>query len=109
MVLPMSDFNAGTYTAPDAEEELGWWAEAFRGAGTFAFMRGDYAQAISVTRQSLEMARRLSDKSIAARALNNLSTILSQQGELKQAQPYLEESLAIKRQIGSEFRNSYRP
>ena len=64
-------------------------------------MQSDYEQAIIFTRQALQMARRLSDKSILARALNNLSTILSQQGDLKQSRPYIEESLDIKRQLGN--------
>jgi predicted ATPase/DNA-binding CsgD family transcriptional regulator len=81
-------------------EELSCLADVLRAAGTLAFMQSDHEQAISLTKQGLELARKLGDESNVARTLNNLSIIVSQQGELKQARLFLEESLEIKRRIG---------
>ncbi len=69
-------------------------------AGVLAAAQGDYAAAISLMRESLEIALRLGDKQGAAISLNGLSVNARDQGDLAGARSQMEECLGLWRECG---------
>ena len=75
-------------------------ASALSGAGTMAWLQGDYDRATALHGQSLALYRELGDAWNVAFALNNLGVQAFCQGEYAAAQPLFEQSLASARQVG---------
>ena len=75
-----------------------WRAKVLSGAGTFAWSRGHYAQAISLHTEALELHRQTGDRSGTAFALNNLGVQALSQGNYERARALFEESLEIYRE-----------
>jgi non-specific serine/threonine protein kinase len=75
-------------------------ATVVNGAGNFATMRGDYAKADELLRQSLRLRRELGDQMGAARTLLNLGNVAFSRGDHASATRLFEESLDIRRQLG---------
>lgn len=81
-------------------ETLALRADILRIAGILAYMQSDHDQAVDFSKQALKIARRLEDKGLIARTLNNIGTILDQQGKTRESHSYHEESLQIRREMG---------
>jgi predicted ATPase/DNA-binding XRE family transcriptional regulator len=75
-------------------------ATVINGAGNFATMRGDYATAGDLLRQSLRLRRELGDQMGSARTLMNLGNVAYSQGDHTGATQLFEECLEIRRQLG---------
>jgi predicted ATPase len=69
-------------------------------AGALASQQGDYASAMALVKQALEMARRLGDKQGVAVALNALAVQSREQGDTTASRAFLEESLSVWRELG---------
>jgi predicted ATPase/class 3 adenylate cyclase len=67
------------------------------------FRQGDISEAIALARQSLEMARTLSDKQTEALSLSFLGATMAVQGNVGEATPLIEQALAIYRSIGDKI------
>ena len=94
------DRLAAALARPDAQKPTWERAHALRGAGSLAWMQGDYAGARTWYEASLRLGRQLEDRSIIAGALGNLGSVISLQGDYATARPYFEESLTIKKELG---------
>jgi len=88
---------------PQAQEPTEARAKALNGAGTLAYLQGDYAEARLLYEASLEIGRRLGKRESIAGTLNNLGLLLWNQGNYTAARAYQEESLAIKRELGDRW------
>ena len=75
-------------------------ARALLTLGNVAKFRGDQAQAGQLYSDGLAILRDLGDTRGALVALNNLSALLIECGDLDRALPLIEESLRLKRQVG---------
>ena len=75
-------------------------AAALNGAGTLAWMQGDYASARVLYEESLTIARELEDKKGIALSLGNLGIVAKEQGDYALARSLYEESLALRRELG---------
>ncbi len=75
-------------------------ALALNAAGVLARDQGDYAQAITLTEQSLALFRQLADRQGIAYGLTTLGGIAFYQGDYARAQTLQEESLALWRELG---------
>jgi tetratricopeptide (TPR) repeat protein len=75
-------------------------ATIVNGAGNFATMRGDFAVADALLRQSLQLRRELGDQMGAARTLLNLGNVAFSRGDHASATQLFEESLEIRRRLG---------
>jgi predicted ATPase/DNA-binding SARP family transcriptional activator/Tfp pilus assembly protein PilF len=75
-------------------------ADALHGAGTLAYMQGDYVAAHSQYEESLAIRRELGDRKGIAGSVNNLGLIAKEQGDYALARSRYEESLAIQRELG---------
>ena len=67
------------------------------------FRQGDISEAIALAKQSLEMARTLSDKQTEALSLSFLGATMAVQGNVGEATPLIEQALAIYRSIGDKI------
>jgi tetratricopeptide (TPR) repeat protein len=75
-------------------------AYAFSGAGSLAYMQGDYKQARSFYEQSLVIQRTRNDQSGIATILSNLGVLEMDQGDFAAAQVSFNESLSIRQALG---------
>jgi len=87
--------------APDADPEL-------RGRTTYALAicRGEQGlteEAIEHSRRAYDLLLEAGDRGWAARALNSLAGIVHDAGEIEEAAPLMEESIALRRQLGGEL------
>ncbi|MDQ5852660.1 MAG: tetratricopeptide repeat protein, partial [Chloroflexota bacterium] len=78
-------------------------AKVFSGAGSLAYLQGDYARAAALHEQSLALYREAGDKWGTAFALNNLATQAQYQGDYERAASLFEESLALFREVGDNW------
>ena len=85
---------------PRGQEPTKARADALNGAGSLAFMQGDYPQARGLHEESLTIRRELGDKSGIAFSLNNLGNVAYNQGDYGGARVLYEESLTIFRELG---------
>ena len=67
------------------------------------FRQGDISETITLARQSLEMARTLSDKQTEALSLAFLGTFIAIQGNVGEGAPLMEQALAIYRSLGDKI------
>ena len=77
-------------------------AKALSEAGTFAWYRGDYDQAIALHGEALELYRQVGDDSGVAFALMCLGAQYNEKGDHERAAPFFEEALALSRRIGDK-------
>jgi predicted ATPase/DNA-binding XRE family transcriptional regulator len=75
-------------------------AKALEGAGNLASRQGDYAQAVTLLEESLELYRTLGARRGISDVLNVLGMIADEQGAYERAVALLEESLALRRDLG---------
>ena len=75
-------------------------------AGTFAFYRADFDQAIVLHGEALDLYREVGDDSGVAFALLCLGAQYLEKGDFESAAPYLEEALAVSRKIGDKQRTA---
>jgi predicted ATPase/serine/threonine protein kinase len=71
-------------------------------AGVLASDQGDYAAAVSLMRESLDIAVRLGDKQGAAVSLNGMAVLARDQGDVAGARSLMEESLGLWRELGDQ-------
>ena len=71
-------------------------------AGVLAGEQGDYASADALFRESLDIARQLSDKQSVAVSLNALAVYARDRGDFAAAHSLYEESLALWRELGEQ-------
>jgi predicted ATPase/serine/threonine protein kinase len=71
-------------------------------AGVLAGEQGDYASAVALIRESLDVARQLRDRQGIAVALNALAVLARDQGEVAVARSLFEESLVLWRELGDQ-------
>ena len=67
------------------------------------FRQGDFSKTIELAKQSLEMARVLSDKQMEALGLAFLGVFMAAQGSVGDGTPLMEEALAIYRSLGDKI------
>jgi predicted ATPase/class 3 adenylate cyclase len=67
------------------------------------FTQGNFPETIRIARQSLQMARTLSDKHLEAFSLSMLGVFILLQGNVGEGVPLLEQSLAIYRELGDKI------
>ena len=87
-------------TSQLASPDLASKADLFTSIGVLRYYINDLAGADAWTRKALDLRRmRTEDKSSVAQALDNLGTIIQSRGLLTEAQPLLDEALAIRRSV----------
>jgi predicted ATPase/DNA-binding XRE family transcriptional regulator len=69
-------------------------------AGYFVRVQGDYARAIVMGREALELAQQIGDTHGMAVAHDSLGLVASDQGNLEEARTHIEAALALNRQMG---------
>lgn len=89
--------EAALRLAPHASRELR--ANALRGAAKLALQQGDYAQALSMSQESLELFRLVGDQWGIARQIELLGELAYYQGDYPQSVELFNESLTIRRAI----------
>ncbi len=77
-------------------------ADCLSAAGHDLILIARYAEALSLSEQSLSIRREISDRNGEARSLHNISQIYAAQGDYGKALDYLEQSLLIYREIGDK-------
>ena len=77
-------------------------ARALFAAGVLAIEQGDYTPADPFLRESLDIARQLSDKQGVAVSLNALAVLARDQGDVAMAHSLFEEGLALWRELGDQ-------
>ncbi len=82
------------------EAHVGVYAQALNGAGSLAFLLGDYPAARRYYEACLDFERRIGDPRRLATVLTNLSLVLRRQSEFDAARALCEESLVLQRAIG---------
>jgi tetratricopeptide (TPR) repeat protein len=82
-----------------AQERTSERAKALNGAGTIAYMMGDYASARTYHGESLTIMREIGDRNGIANALTSLGNVAAGQGDDDSAHAYYEESLVLRREI----------
>jgi predicted ATPase len=75
-------------------------ARALFAAGILGAEQGDYTQADTLIRESLDISRQSGDKQGAAVSLNALAVNARDRGDVPVARPLFEESLALWRELG---------
>jgi predicted ATPase/class 3 adenylate cyclase len=85
-----------------ATTEAATRAKLLSEAGTFAFFRTDFDDAIVLHGEALELYRQLGDDSGVAFALLCLGAQHMEKGDHERAAPFLEEALALSRRIGDK-------
>jgi predicted ATPase/Tfp pilus assembly protein PilF len=76
-------------------------AKALFASGTLAWQQGDFAEATSALRQSLELYQTLGDLLGEARTAGNLAIVATEQGNYSQARHYYESSLELSRRVNN--------
>ena len=87
--------------APGAPAELR--ADALAAAGGAAYFTGDLEQAIELFSEGLALCRELDDRKRTARMLARLGPPLYVAGRADEGERYVEEAVAINREIGYQF------
>ncbi len=75
-------------------------ANALTGAGSLAFMQGDFRAASTFHEESLALHRRMGDRHAIAYAASNLANAAVQLGDLARARELYDESIALARELG---------
>ena len=75
-------------------------AKLLDGAGTLAWVRGDYDRAATLYQESLTLFTQLGDKRGIALSLSGLGNVASVRGDYANARTQYEESLALRRSLG---------
>ncbi len=83
-----------------AGAHVGTYAQALNGAGSLAFLLGDYRAARGYYEACLDVERHIGDPRRLATVLTNLSLVLRRQSEFDAARALCEESLDLQRAIG---------
>ena len=78
-------------------------AKALLGAGTLATYVGDQAAAQVALEQALAMSRTMRDRTLEARALNNLATAAFNRRNFAEAQALLEDAVIVNRELGNQL------
>ncbi len=81
------------------EEYAAAYAFALNGAGTMAYLQGDYADARDYYMRSLAICEVWNNDAGMARALSNLSNVTMNEGDHAAAQKLLEQSLSLRREL----------
>ena len=77
-------------------------ANALTGAGSLAFMQGDFQAASSFHEASLALHREMGDRQSVGYAANNLANTAVQLGDHARARALYEEAIAVSRVLGDE-------
>ncbi|MEI6043189.1 MAG: tetratricopeptide repeat protein [Chloroflexota bacterium] len=77
-------------------------AELARGAGTIAYIQGDYSRARTRYGEAMEVWRQTGDKRNLLTVLNNIAIVENLEGHYEQAKALLEESLTVARELGNK-------
>ena len=77
-------------------------AKALLGAGTLATYVGDQAAAQDALKHALAISHELHDRTLEARALNNLATAAFNGRKFAEAQALLEEAVIVNRELGNQ-------
>jgi predicted ATPase/class 3 adenylate cyclase len=78
-------------------------AQALAIRSSCMFRQGNFPEAVRLAKQSLEMARRVSDQRTEALSLAFLGVTLAIQGNMAEGGPLLEQALAIYRSLGDKI------
>ncbi|MDT4911312.1 MAG: hypothetical protein QOC66_440 [Pseudonocardiales bacterium] len=89
-----------------ADEDSAEKIELLHGLGVSLLQQVQVAAAVQLFDRSLEMSRRLDDRDLEARALNDLALAHRQDGNLAGATDLLQRSLAIARDTGNTMRQA---
>jgi non-specific serine/threonine protein kinase len=73
----------------------------------YCTITSDLTQARIVAEKSLQLARILSDKQVEALSLMALGVVISNQGNLKEGMPLVEQSLTLYHALGNKFGQAY--
>jgi tetratricopeptide (TPR) repeat protein len=87
---------------PSAKANKSWRAKALNTCGFIHLVCGNYQEAIQVLEEALHIARELDDIENMTWTLCRIGAVLTLQGKYTNAQPYLEEGLALALEMGSE-------
>ncbi len=68
--------------------------------GKIAWLKGEYAQALTMFRDGLARRRKISDRRSIALSLNNIGLALQDSGQFRDALDAFEQSLALRREVG---------
>lgn len=93
---------AAALNRPAAQAVTEERARALLGAGSLAWMEGDYADARLLYEAALELGRKLQNWRVVAGTLGNLGNLATLQSDYTAARSCFEESLAIKRELGDK-------
>lgn len=93
---------AETLLLPGAASYPGEYARLLHGAGTLAFVQGDYAAARSFHQESLALRQRAGDRRGAALSLGGLGDVAHQQGAYDEAATLHQQALAILRDLDDQ-------
>ncbi len=85
---------------PGAGAPTGFRAKGLAGAGLLAWVQGDYAEAVTLSEESLAIAQSLDDTSGVAAALFNLATVRQHTGDFTGARAQYEEVLVLQMEQG---------
>ena len=88
-------------SVPGAKANTSWRAKALDTCGFIHLACCNYEQAQRVLDEALCIARELDDIENLTWVLGRIGAVLTLQGEYKNAQPYLEEGLALAHEMGS--------
>jgi predicted ATPase/class 3 adenylate cyclase len=77
-------------------------ANALTGAGSLAFIQGDFRAASNFHEGSLALQRQMGDRQSIAYAANNLANAALQLGDHERARTLYEETVALTREVGDE-------
>ena len=77
--------------------------QALHGAGTLAYVQGEYAQARALFQEALALRRKLHDPWGISETLSNLGLLLYGQQDYDQAQQYYEEALALRQELNDPW------
>ena len=77
--------------------------KALHGAGTLAYVQGEYAAAHLRYQEALAVRRQLRDPWGSSETLSNLGLLVYGQGDYDQAQQYYEEALALRQELNDQW------
>jgi non-specific serine/threonine protein kinase len=84
-------------------------ARALFGAGRLAYEQGEYDTAMTLSEESLAVARAVGDRECVAFALTQIGHVLRIRGDPEASRPLYEESLAIRRELAAQGASTFRP
>ncbi|HZP81467.1 MAG TPA: tetratricopeptide repeat protein [Chthonomonadaceae bacterium] len=88
------------FAKDEADEPSLWRGRALAEAALLSLFQGDYQQVDNLSRKCLQISAQMGDKKLRSWILEIMGNAANQQGHYDQAQEWLEESLAIAREIG---------